>query len=450
MTRQSARPSIATNLCEIDTVREAAPDSATVLSAAVEAPHDGERLPTWTLPVSGWVVGRESRGRHVRVSQRDASWDMPLHDRRPDVGDRHRDAEWARYSGFSGAVNTLRLPPRFELELTAELGDGTPAPLGTITGRRAQLESSYDPELRPLIVTTLGRTGSTWLIHLLAGHPAVTAYRPFSFEPRAVTYWIDVLTSLSEPASYTQQVEGEVRYPHPWWLGSGTRMTSEVLPDAELARWLGSEHITDLAAFAQQRLDAVYLRIGALADERPEFFAEKCLPESNVPQLVQELYPDGREIFLVRDFRDMLCSIRAFNEKRGSSAFGRDGSGGEEAYVLDVLAPSVKNLLHEWRQRADTAQLVRYEDLILNPAEALRGILEQAGLEASTERVDDMLARAALPIPGMDVHRTAGQGATESVGRWRRDLEPELQAVCEEAFAEALAEFGYGQAARAR
>ena len=68
---------------------------------------------------------------------------------------------------------------------------------------------------------------------------------------------------------------------------------------------------------------------------------------------MHELYPDGREIFLVRDFRDMLCSIRAFNEKRGSAAFGLDGPGAEEAYVVEVLAPSVKNLLDEWRDRAD-------------------------------------------------------------------------------------------------
>ena len=47
----------------------------------------------------------------------------------------------------------------------------------------------------------------------------------------------------------------------------------------------------------------------------------------------------------MRDFRDMLCSIRSFNEKRGSAAFGLDGPGAEESYVLDVLAPSVENLL---------------------------------------------------------------------------------------------------------
>jgi hypothetical protein len=442
MTRRPARERIAVPLCEIDSVQPAEVDGDRVAAAALEAPSPGDQLATWTLPVAGWVIGRGSEAKQVRVAQGSAAWTLPVHDHRPDVADDNPGHDGARHAGFSGAVNTLRLPPRFELEVTAQFEDGSESSLATVGGRRAELRSSYDPELQPLIVTTLGRTGSTWLIHLLATHPAVTAYRPFSFEPRATTYWIDILTSLAEPASYTQQVEGEVFYPEPWWLGSGTRMTSELLPDRELAQWLGSEHVADLAEFAQRRIDAVYVHVAALDEGRPEFFAEKCLPESNVPQLLHELYPEGREIFLVRDFRDMLCSIRAFNEKRGNAAFGFDGPGAEETYVLDVLAPSVKNLLNEWRQRAGGAQLVRYEDLILNPAQTLRGVLEQAGLESSEARAEDMLTRAAEPLPGMAMHRTTS-GQETSIGRWQHDLEPRLQEVCDEAFAAALAEFGY-------
>ena len=442
MTKPSARDRIAVPLCEIDSVQSTRVDSDQVASAELEAPSAGDRLATWTLPVAGWVVGERAPAKQVRVTRGSARWDLPVHDHRPDVAHDHPGREWARHSGFSGAVNALRLPPRFELDVTAELEDGN-AGLGTVAGSRAPLRSSYDPELQPLIVTTLGRTGSTWLIHLLATHPAVTAYRPFSFEPRAVTYWIDILTSLAEPASYTQQPEGEVHYPKPWWLGSGTRMTSEVLPDKELSRWLGSEHVADLATFAQQRIDAFYTRVAALDAGRPEFFAEKCLPESNVPQLLLELYPGGQEIFLVRDFRDMLCSIRSFNEKRGSAAFGFDGPGAEETYVLDVLAPSVENLLDEWRGRSGRAVLVRYEDVIVNPARTLREVLEQVGLDSSEDRVADMLSRAAEPIPGMEVHRTSGGGQEASIGRWQRDLEPRLQEVCSEAFAAALAGFGY-------
>jgi len=440
MTPPPARETTA-SLCTIDDVL-LADAGGEASSAQLETPRPGDQRETWALPVTGWVVGANGAAAQVRATHRDARWEMPVHDHRTDVAGAHPGVPWAWESGFSGAVNTLRLPPRFELDVTAEV-DGGDMHVATIVGQREPLRSSYDPELRPLIVTTLGRTGSTWLIHLLGAHPGVAAYRPFSFEPRAATYWVDILASLSEPSSYTQQVEGEVQHPLPWWLGSGPRMTSEVLPDAELARWLGSDHVADLAAFAQQRIDAVYRHIAALGDGRPEFFAEKCLPEGNVPQLLRELYPDAREVFLVRDFRDMLCSIRAFNEKRGTSAFGREGEGGEAAYVQDVLASSVHSLLAEWRDRREQSHLVRYEDLIAEPARTLRGVLDYAGLDTSGSRVEDVLTGASRQIPGMAGHATAAGGPAASIGRWRQELEPELRSACDEAFAEALAEFGY-------
>ena len=34
---------------------------------------------------------------------------------------------------------------------------------------------------------------------------------------------------------------------------------------------------------------------------------------------MRELYPGARELFLVRDFRDMIASMRAYNERKGSA-----------------------------------------------------------------------------------------------------------------------------------
>ena len=42
-----------------------------------------------------------------------------------------------------------------------------------------------------------------------------------------------------------------------------------------------------------------------------------------LPVLIRELYPRAKEIFLVRDFRDMARSIMAFDAKRGYAGFGR-------------------------------------------------------------------------------------------------------------------------------
>jgi hypothetical protein len=432
-----------THLCEIEQVRTAALDDQVLAAFELETPRSGEQRDTWALPVSGWALGRGTPADRVIVGHRDREWSLPVHDRRPDVEDGNPGAPGAAHAGFSGAVNLLRLPPSFRLDVVAEAA-GRRCQAATFSGRRAPLRTAYDPELSPLMVTSLGRTGSTWLIHLLAAHPAVAAYRPFSFEPRAATYWADVLADLAEPAAYTQQVEGDVRYPDPWWLGSGARMTSELIPDEELRRWLGSDNITELAAIAQQRIDALYLRITGADPGRPEFFAEKCLPQANVPQLLSELYPHAREVFLVRDFRDMLCSIRSFNRKRGSAAFGLDGADIDADYVQQVLAPSVQSLVDEWRARADRAHLVRYEDLLAEPAKTLRGLLDHVGVDAGADRVDDMLARSATPIPGMAQHRTAA-GQNASIGRWRTELEPGLRDACDAAFGEALDEFGYAR-----
>jgi hypothetical protein len=432
-----------TSRYEITQVERARTDGR-VVQADLETPHAGLRGETWALPITGWAVGRTAPAEQILVAgPRAPVWHLPVHDRRPDLEAEHPGSAWARYAGFSGAVGSLRLPPVFELNVSVRLEDGARSEIASIGGRRPPLRSSYEPELRPAMVTTLGRTGSTWLVHLLGTHPGVVAYRPFSFEPRAATYWIDVLTSLAEPSSYTQQLDGEIEYPQPWWLGSGVRMTSERLPDEALARWLGSDSVEQLAAFVHERIDAVYLQVAAIADrERPSFFAEKCLPHNNVSQLLWELYEDAREVFLVRDFRDMACSIRSFNDKRGRQAFGATRADTDEGFVREVLAPSVARLLDEWRARRDRAHLVRYEDLVAHPSDTVAGLLAYLGVESSPETVEAMLARAGKELPAMADHRTASSlGA--SVGRWRTELPDALRALCDEAFGPALEEFGY-------
>jgi hypothetical protein len=250
-----------------------------------------------------------------------------------------------------------------------------------------------------------------------------------------------MLVSLSEPASYTQQVDGEITEPRTWWLGSGARMTSERLPDEELARWLGSSNIEELASFAPSRIEALYRQVALAAGKEPVFFAEKCLPRDNVPQLLWELYPEGRELFLVRDFRDMVASVFAYNAKRRTRAFGTQDVDTDEQYVRRMLAPSVQDLLDEWRRRAGRAHLVRYEDLVLNPVRVLAEVLTSAGLDDSPQVIAQMIDEAGEEIPQMDHHRTAAS-ARASVGRWR-ELPDELRHACDEAFGPALEEFGY-------
>ena len=62
-----------------------------------------------------------------------------------------------------------------------------------------------------------------------------------------------------------------------------------------------------------------------------------------------ELYPDARELILVRDPRDMLASILAFNRRRGFDAFGREDVGTDQEYVHRIRGDLVR-LRDHWKQ----------------------------------------------------------------------------------------------------
>ena len=143
----------------------------------------------------------------------------------------------------------------------------------------------------------------------------------------------------------------------------------------------------------------------------------------------------------MRDFRDMFSSILAFNAKRGSAGFGRESVVTDEDHAKS-LRFSAQRLLKSWRSRSGQARLVRYEDLVLSPEKTLAGIFEYVGLASDSAVVQGILQRASQDASEMRQHRTALSPAA-SVGRWKNDLSPALQAACTGAFGDILQEFGY-------
>ena len=138
--------------------------------------------------------------------------------------------------------------------------------------------------------------------------------------------------------------------------------------------------------------------------------------------MLWDLYPGAREVFLVRDFRDMMASIIAANRKwAGPPRFGRAVAASDEEHVRRFRR-FVADIMGSWRRRRDRAHLVRYEDLIRQPREtvaALAAYLEVDGSAATLDRMVDSLARR---DEESDVYRTAGT-AEASIGRWREDLD---------------------------
>jgi hypothetical protein len=277
---------------------------------------------------------------------------------------------------------------------------------------------------------------------MLEAHPEVVAYPPFQDEPKVASYWIEILLALSEPASYRRQLAPGRDLDSTWWLGGQMPMPRARWPQG-LQEWIGATAVETLAGFCQERIDALYSEIASQFEvTEPRYFAEKYWATSPVPGFMWELYEDPREVFVVRDFRDMTSSMYAFDARRGYPAFGRQRVSDDESHIVDQLEPRVSSLLREWQRRADRAHLVRYEDLVAQPAETVEGVLAYLELESAPATVGALTRAMTEATPEMEAHRTTDD-AEASVGRWRRDLGPDLQRLCESAFGPALEAFGY-------
>jgi hypothetical protein len=405
----------------------------------LDTPREGYQGDSYGIVIEGWLLTISLAVEHVEILHQErpiaiAEANLP----RPDIAAGFAEIEGAERSGYRASISTLRLPVEFEIVLRARLEDGTRLPLGLLRGRRRRMPAPSRPQIDPLMVNTIGRSGSTLLVTLLSSHPDVVAFSPFVKDARISTYWTSVLQDLAEPASFLAPFDPpDLESPH-WWLGTDG---GGELGEPEVERWLGSDAIEALADVCRGRIGAFYAEL-AKGEEPPRYFVEKYMPYQLTPDLLAEMYPGAREVILVRDFRDILCSVIAFNRKRGYEAFGREAAGDDAEYVRGPLLQSATTLAERLRESPTRPHLVRYEDLIQSPEPALIELFEHLGLDADAERVAETVRRAEASTAAMSHHRTTSDPAA-SIGRWREDLPEDIAAICNDELGPLLAEFGY-------
>lgn len=424
---------------EISAVEQRDGTGNRLLGCRLDNPKPATESGTYGFEVVGWALAEAAPLATVQVLQEGrVVAEAEPEEMRPDIAAAYPQAAHGGECGFRIPVSALDLRQDFQLSVIARGEGGFHAPVAEIGGSRATLPAGGEDLIQPLMINTIGRSGSTWIVWLLSCLSEAVAFSPWARDARVGTYWTSVLQALSRPQSYLAQLVPGPLEQRNWWFDRPD-LRSGVGGDQVLEAWLGGEGVESLAQFCQSRIDAFYARLAA-DGPRPRYFVEKYLPYQLTPDLLSELYPGAREVILVRDFRDMLCSIIAFNEKRGWEAFGRAEASDDTEYVQTTVANSARRLLRRLRERGDGAHLVRYEDLIREPAESLGGMMRFLGLEAGEESIAAVLERA--ESQSLDEHRTTSK-VSESIGRWKRDLSPELAEVCAEVLDPVLTEFGY-------
>jgi hypothetical protein len=416
----------------IDDVTSALVERSRLAGFDLGSPVQGQSSDTYSMGISGWA-----RGRSQEVTRFEIVHGTKLIEAVPPLS---TDSGTAR---FQTAISSLDLAYQFQFVVRALLADGSRARMAVVRGSRQALPSAPFPGPVPVLVTTIGRSGSTMVCSLLAQHPDCVGYRTWDFESRMVSYWIAVMRALTRPASYERQFVRPLPVGSPqWWTGDPAHVRLRL--DEPGIGVFGREGVEGVARFCRDQIGHLGTSLAAAAGKPgARRLVEKTQPGTRtVAEMAQELDPATRELVLVRDFRDTVCSMRAYSNKTGASDFApaADVSLGD---AIRWVGQTAAKLLSEYvERRRGAAHVLRYEDLILRPEQTLTDVLDFVGLESSSEIVARMCRQLGAYQDERRGHATT-PSPDESVGRWRRELGADEQVIAEEVLRPYLNAFGY-------
>jgi hypothetical protein len=173
-------------------------------------------------------------------------------------------------------------------------------------------------------------------------------------------------------------------------------------------------------------------------------------PGSHVADLLMTMFPASRMIFLLRDGRDVVDSWLAAY-RQGSWALDEGAfpvtDAGREALVRWQSA--VWTFRTELVQQvydghpADRRVLVRYEDLVADPARELARICAYLPTDASADDLAEVAARHAYEAVPRSAKGDDKEIRSARPGGWRHNLTPAEHDVMHEVMGAKLAELGY-------
>ena len=417
------------------------PSNDRITAACIDSPRTGP-VDGCAFEVVGWVVSKAPVAELEFVHEGSVVARCQLTVSRPDVAELYGCSSQL---GFWTAVGTVGFAPTFTLGVRVVFMDGRRDLIAEIRGTQ-QLTSTFTPSMQPIMITSPGRSGSTLLMRMLAEHPDIGIEERFPYEANVFSYWMHFLQVLATPtgtSSESSEFWTDLRRIPPFPYFYIDPATGPIPPEqTPFDRWYATHQVEEFARVAQAAVESFY-RLYATARNRtpPAFFAEKLAPVNHIRWIMRQLYPQAREIFLVRDPRDTLVSVRAFHAKHGAVVgFGAQSIGTDEELV-GLVRKSIVSLSELWKRRSQYGTLVRYEDLVRSPTEQVRAMLDALELDSSANIVDSMVKAGTEATADVNAHRTSPD-ASSSIGRWKRDLDPRLQEICDEAFDGLLDELG--------
>jgi hypothetical protein len=283
-------------------------------------------------------------------------------------------------------------------------------------------------ELAPVLVTAPGRSGTTLLMGLLARSPDIIAAELVPYELRLISYHAAAWHILTSPADLEHSTHPDRLEGDGFHIGfnpfHSPQYAHAFRKNAAVRDYFDNFAPSHIAASASQLIREYYRR---LADDRGKsgvrFFAEKGNNlHQPTRQFTRRAFGAVREIVIVRDPRDVLCSHMAYFSSSPEKAFTQ-------------LTHAAKQLLAIRAEKRSDIHTLKYEDMV-------RG---DTGCFAA---LSGFLGTTISPEVGESGEKMFRQHATStspeaSVERWRTNLPDELKARCASDWKKFLTEFDY-------
>lgn len=347
---------------------------------------------------------------------------------------------------FNFLINGFSLQAKFDLTLYIEIEDGSSFPLIEISGECDFSAFALKPKISPFLISNLGRSGGQWLTTLLSFHPQIAVLNPLISEPHFSTYYLDMAMDLTDPSSLLSERTNLTQLPH-WWLGHHLNRSDF----QNLLYHLNSTDFADISKiqnknainFCVKSLDEIYRKTAKkMGKKGVQFFCEKSVMHYKSDLLCQ-LIPSARQIVLVRDFRDLLCSIFSFNQKLKTEYFGVLEGESMLAFLERYFSIVVNSLTNHYQQNSSRIHLVKYEELMRDPENELKSILSFLKLKNDSSCIKDMIQSASAYLPEYQEQHKTKQSSRDSLRRFESEFSNDLEQRTWDLLGEKLAFFGY-------
>ncbi len=230
-------------------------------------------------------------------------------------------------------------------------------------------------------------------------------------------------------------------------VGQGSRIFVETPDPQRLVNNFGvtREYVDELLATSQDQAHFIERFLQGLAErEGKPYWGDKAPANIYYIPFIFDHFPNARFIHILRDGRDVACSLRThpkFKHENGQTIPLNTWRPMENC-VTSWVNYTRKGLAERGRPRYFE---VRYEDLVTQPEQTMRSVLEFLG-EEWDDRVLNYheLQSTTRDFTAMPVSADAVEPIShKALGRWQRDMNDEDKEIFKKKGDELLIELGY-------